>query len=93
MALAGFGHFLCVQRGYMLTCLTPATAIVDRGATLGTCDILDTVVMERVGQVHDQALRVRHAQSGACFVGATRLAMRTCVTYYFQSQPRAPHAL
>jgi len=35
--LAGFGHFLCVQRGDMLTCLIPATAIVDRGATLETC--------------------------------------------------------
>ena len=91
--LAGFGHFLCVQRGDMLTCLIPGTAIVDRGATLETCDILDTVVMERVRQVHDQALRFRHAHSGACSVGAIRLALHTCVTYYFQPQPRAPHSV
>ena len=35
--MAGFGHFLSVQRGDMLACLIPASAIVERGATLETC--------------------------------------------------------
>ncbi|MFM7985761.1 MAG: hypothetical protein ACKPKO_41250, partial [Candidatus Fonsibacter sp.] len=63
--LAGFGHFLRVQRGDMLTCLIPPTAIVDRGATLETC----IPFLTQLSWQHFHAFATQHCQFATLIPG------------------------